>query len=462
MPLPPQFREHLIARYDKPGLRYTSYPPPTEFHERVTESDYREWARQSNEEPIPRALSLYFHIPFCSSTCYFCDFDKIISGRSEKAEPYLEKLHREIALQAELYDRDREVRHLHWDGATPGFMSRRQSERLMDEIARGFRLGSRKASEFSIEVDPWMMHRGDAIHLRDLGFNRISVGVQDFDPRVQKAVNRMQSVDSTLAVVEEARLCGISSINLDLVYGLPHQSVESFAATLEAVIRIDPDRIAIYDFSHLPHRFPPRWRIRAAGLPDAAQKLEILQSAVDRLCAAGYEYIGMDHFARPDDELARAQRSGRLYRNFQGYTARAQCDSIGFGVSATSHVHDNYSQHCTDLDQYSGRLELGQLPVARGYSSDQDDLLRHDIIQNLVCHLRIDTEAIANAWEIDFEEYFADEVRNLDEMQQDGLLEVTKGEIRVLDTGRLLVSNICEVFDRFQRQQGHGELSRSP
>ena len=461
MPPPPQFRADLIARYDKPGPRYTSYPPATEFHDRVSESDYREWARQSNEEPIPKPLSLYFHIPFCSSICYYCTCNPVIGRSRRKVEPYLASLHREIGLQAELYDRDREVRQLHWGGGTPGFLTRRQSGLLMDRIAGCFRLGSRGETDFSIDVDPRMMQKGDVAHLRDLGFNRIGVGVHDFDPGVQKAVNRLQSVESTASVIDEARMCGMRSVKLDLIYGLPRQTAASFGATLDTVIRLDPDRIAIYNYAHLPQRFPAQRRIRARDLPDPGQKLEILCSAIDRLCAAGYEYIGMDHFARPGDDLARAQKSDSLYRGFQGYAAHTRCDTIGFGVSAISHVHDNYSQNCTDIDKYCGLLERGQLPVSRGYSSDEDDLLRHDIIQNLICHLRIDTEAIANAWEIEFEQYFADEVRRLDAMQQDGLLEVSKGEIRVLDPGRLLVRNICMVFDRYQHQQKNSRFLRT-
>ena len=450
MPTPPQFREDLITRYDKPGPRYTSYPPATEFHDRIGESDYRQWALQSNEELIPRPLSLYFHIPFCSSICYYCACNKVITKRREKAEPYLQDLYREIEIQAQLFDRDREVRQLHWGGGTPGFLSREQSSRLMDKIGEHFRLDHSENGEYAVEIDPREMAKGDVRHLHGLGFNRISIGVQDFDPRVQKAVNRIQSEAQTAAVIDEARRYGIRSVNIDLIYGLPHQSTASFVATLDTVIGLGPDRIAIYNYAHLPRRFPPQRRIDAEDLPAPAEKLAILGAAIDRLCAAGYLYIGMDHFARPDDDLAQAQRHGTLLRNFQGYSAIACCDSIGFGVSAISHVHDHYSQNTTSLTQYHDDVARGRLPVVRGYESNHEDLLRSAVIQDLVCHFRVDMNKISEDWEIDFARHFVDELARLEAMQADGLVEVGEREIRVLDPGRLLVRNICMVFDRFQ------------
>ena len=461
MPIAPLFREDLIARYDKPGPRYTSYPPATEFDDNIGEADYREWARQSNEELIPKPLSLYLHIPFCRSICYYCACNKIVTGRKGKAESYLADLHREIELQAELFDRDREVRQLHWGGGTPGFLTRPQAQALMAVTARNFNLGAPERSEFSIEIDPRVMQKGDVKHLHDLGFNRISAGVQDFDPRVQKAINRMQSVEVTAAVIDEARLSGMRSVNLDLIYGLPHQTVESFDATIEKVIRLDPDRIAIYNYAHLPERFPQQRRIDAKDLPDPSQKLEILHHAIDRLCAAGYEYIGMDHFARPGDDLASAQRNRSLHRNFPGYATHAQCDTIGLGVSAISQVNDNFSQNYPDLDDYHDALERGRLPIARGYRSDKDDSLRRDVIQHLACHFHLDIDEISRDWEIDFERYFADEIERLEEMRQDGLLEIDAGEIRILDPGRLLVRNICMVFDRYQHPREGNRFSRT-
>ena len=454
----PLFLEDLINRYDKPGPRYTSYPPATEFHDQISEDDYRDWARSSNEEPIPKPLSLYFHIPFCSSICYYCACNKVITKNKERAEPYLQDLYREIEIQASLFDPDREVRQLHWGGGTPGFLSHQQSQQLMEKIAKHFRLQSDSDRDYSIELDPRVIAKDGISHLRGLGFNRISIGVQDLDEKVQKAVNRVQSLESTSTVIDDARRHGMRSINIDLIYGLPHQTLESFAATLDQIIDLNPDRIAMYNYAHLPHRFLPQRRIQAEDLPDAAEKLAILHSAIDKLCTAGYEYIGMDHFARPEDELAVAQRGGSLHRNFQGYSAHAQCDSIGFGVSAISHVSDNFSQNTTSLDSYHDSLDQQQLPVARGFQSDEDDLLRREIIQSLVCHFHLDMQRISSRWGIDFSDHFADELEQLRDMEQDGLVKVTDNQVIVREPGRLLVRNICMIFDRYQRDGKSGGL----
>ena len=452
MARPPLFQPDLIERYDRPGPRYTSYPPATEFHDRVGEREYREWARQSNEELIPKPLSLYFHIPFCSSICYYCACNKVITRRREKAEPYLEDLFREIELQAALYDRDREVRQLHWGGGTPGFLSHVQSQALMERIAASFRLVDAGAHDYSIEIDPRVMAADGIAHLRCLGFNRVSLGVQDFDPRVQRAVNRIQSYETTARIVADARRHGMRSVNIDLIYGLPLQTRASFAATLERVVELDPDRIAIYNYAHLPHRFPPQRRIDTEALPVPAEKLAILRDAIERLDAAGYDYIGMDHFARPRDELARAQRRGDLHRNFQGYSAHAECDSIGLGVSAISQVADNFSQNSIGLDDYHAALAAGRLPIARGYRSDPDDLLRRAIIQSLVCHFRVDIRRVEADWAIDFGAIFATELAELRAMEIDGLLAIDDDRIEVADSGRLLIRNVCMVFDRYRRK----------
>jgi len=456
------FHEDLITRYDKPGPRYTSYPPATEFHDGIGEADYREWARQSNEDPIPKPLSLYFHIPFCSSICFYCACNKVITKRKERAEPYLRDLHREIEIQAELYDADREVRQLHWGGGTPGFLSQQQTAQLMEKIAQHFRLRSGVGNDYSIELDPRVVEPGDIGQLRKLGFNRISLGVQDLDKDVQKAINRIQGLETTRTVIEAARRRGFRSINVDLIYGLPLQSLKSFSATLSQVIELAPDRIAIYNYAHLPHRFPPQRRIQASDLPDPQTRLNILHDAIDRLMDAGYEYIGMDHFARADDELAIAQRKRNLQRNFQGYSAHAQCDSIGFGVSAIGQVSDNFYQNTLSLDEYHDFLEQSRLPIVRGYKSLPDDLLRRDIIQQLTCHFRLDTRALAKNWNIDFERQFADELMRLEEMEEDGLVRLDTDAIVVLPAGRLLVRNICMIFDRYQQRTGtQGRFSRT-
>ena len=451
MPIPPLFQEDLINRYDKPGPRYTSYPPATEFHDQISAVDYRDWARLSNEEPIPKSLSLYFHIPFCSSICYYCACNKVITKRKERAEPYLQDLYREIEIQAQLFDPDREVRQLHWGGGTPGFLTHLQAQQLMAKISQHFKLISDSEADYSIELDPRVIEKGGISHLRGLGFNRISLGVQDLDEKVQKAVNRIQSLETTATVINDARRVGFRSINVDLIYGLPHQTLHSFATTLDRIIDLDPDRIAMYNYAHLPHRFPPQRRINAEDLPDSSEKLAILHSAIDKLCTAGYEYIGMDHFAKPGDELAVAQRNGSLHRNFQGYSAHAQCDSIGFGISAISNVSDNFSQNTTDLTAYHDSLDNAQLPVVRGFQSEQDDLLRREIIQDLVCHFRLDMRQVSKRWGFDFKQKFSSELTRLHNMVRDGLLELTDDEIVVLQPGRLLIRNICMIFDRYQQ-----------
>ena len=446
----PFYQEDLINRYDKPGPRYASYPPATEFHDKISESDFRDWARASNEELIPKPLSLYFHIPFCSSICDYCAGHRVITGRKEKSA-YLQDLHREIEIQSQLFDQDREVRQLHWGGGTPGFLTHQQSQNLMDKITQHFKLSREDEAENSIEIDPRLMEKGGAAHLRSLGFNRISIGVQEFDEKLQKAAHRIQSLETTAAVIRDARRCGIRSINIDLIYGLPQQSVKNFAGTLDRIIDLEPDRIAIYNYAHLPHRFPPQRRIQARVLPDASEKIAMLNNAMQKLCAAGYEYIGMNHFARHGDELAVAQRNGSLQRNLQGYSAHAQCDSIGFGVSAISQVLDNFSQNTTSLDDYHDSLEQQRLPVIRGYESQEDDLLRRDIIQGLSCYFQLDKRQIARKWNIDFDDYFADELKDLEGMEKDALLEMAKDEIILRAPGRLLVRNICMVFDAYQR-----------
>jgi len=461
MSRPTLFHEDLITRYDKPGPRYTSYPPATEFNDGISEVDYRDWALQSNEEPIPKPLSLYFHIPFCSSICYYCACNKVITKRKERAEPYLQDLYREIEIQSSLFDRDREVRQLHWGGGTPGFLSLQQTQHLMEKISQHFSLRHGVGNDYSIELDPRVVEKGGIGHLRRLGFNRISIGVQDLDEKVQIAVNRVQSLESTRTVIEDARRHGFRSINLDLIYGLPHQTLQSFTTTLQRIIELAPDRIAMYNYAHLPHRFPPQRRIQAVDLPDSSVKLDILHSAIDQLSAAGYDYIGMDHFAKPDDELAVAQLNGSLHRNFQGYSAHAQCDSIGFGISAISQVQDNFSQNTTSLEDYHDSLEQSHLPVVRGYQSNVDDLLRRDIIQQLVCHFRLDTRAIAKKWSIDFGNYFAAEMERLETLEKDGLVALN-GDIVVLDPGRLLVRNICMIFDHYQSAAtSRGTFSRT-
>lgn len=446
------FQTELLQRYNQAGPRYTSYPPATEFHPGIGDQVYRSWVSQSNEEPIPKSLSLYFHIPFCSSICYYCACNKVITKNKDRAADYLVDLFHEIDIQAGLFDSDRLVEQLHWGGGTPGFLSQQQMQQLMDKIRTSFRLADDDRADFSIEIDPRVVDKGGINLLRRLGFNRISIGVQDFDEKVQKAVNRIQPSDITAAVIKDARRAGFKSINLDLIYGLPHQSLQSFAGTLDKVIDLVPDRIALYNYAHLPQRFPPQRRIQVEDLPAAEEKIAILGSAIERLTAAGYDYIGMDHFALPTDALAIAQRSGGLHRNFQGYTTKAHCDLVGFGVSALSQIGDHFSQNSSDLEDYHQQLSENKIPVVRGYCSSLDDRLRRDIIQSLICHFRLDIPRIEQTWGISFKRYFATELKNLAKMRDDGLIELDRDKICVLTTGRLLIRNICMVFDRYNQQ----------
>jgi len=456
------FNSELIDRYDRPGPRYTSYPPATQFSDAIDASDYLSWSRDSNEDPIPRPLSLYLHIPFCNTICYYCACNKVITKNKQRAADYLQDLFREIELQSKLFDQDRAVQQLHWGGGTPTFLEHEQIRALMTHLGKHFQLHNDDSGEYSIEIDPRSASVKTIGLLRDLGFNRVSLGVQDFDSQVQKAVNRIQSVDMTNSIVQAARNTGYKSINIDLIYGLPLQTVERFAKTLETLIELNPDRIALYNYAHLPSRFPPQRRINTEELPSPESKLEILQYSIERLTQAGYVYIGMDHFAKPLDELAVAQRRGSLHRNFQGYSAYSECDSVAMGISAISNIGNHYCQNTTDLKTYHEELSHNRLPIYRGCLTDQEDVMRREIIQQLVCHFHLDITGIENRWQIDFKSYFANELERLKIMELDGLVDIKGKAIDVLDGGRLLVRNICMIFDRYiDTDNAKGRFSRS-
>jgi oxygen-independent coproporphyrinogen-3 oxidase len=455
-----KFDAGLIRRYDKSGPRYTSYPTAVQFHEGFTEARYRELATATNHSRNPRALSLYFHIPFCNTVCYYCGCNKIVTKDRSRAAPYLERLHKEIELQGELFDRTRPVDQLHWGGGTPTFISHDEMHELMAKTRQHFRLHDDDSGEYSIEVDPREVRPGTLGVLRELGFNRLSMGVQDFNPEVQKAVNRIQSRDQTLGVLREARELGFGSINMDLIYGLPHQSVTSFSETLEQVIDANPDRLSVFNYAHLPEMFKPQRRIHVEDLPSPEEKLNILQAAIKLLIEAGYVYIGMDHFARPGDELAVAQREGSLYRNFQGYSTHASCDMIGMGVTAIGSVGNSFSQNVRTENDYFAALDQDRLPIFRGYELNDDDLLRREVITQLICHFRLHFSDIERRFGIQFAEYFAMELETLKEMQEDGLLTVTDDGIEVAPAGVLLIRNICMVFDAYlgTREQRYSKV----
>ena len=437
----------LIRRYDQSGPRYTSYPTAVEFTDAFGEDAYRAACARSNGSGRP--LSLYFHIPFCDTVCFYCACNKIATKDRSLAPPYLERLQREIALQAGLFDHGRLVEQLHWGGGTPTFLSHEQMARLMEETRRSFTLADDAVGEYSIEIDPREADAATVTLLRRIGFNRMSLGVQDFEPRVQASVNRIQSEAETLEVLEAARAEGFRSISVDLIYGLPFQTVESFLRTLGRVVAFAPDRLSVFNYAHLPERFKPQRRINAADLPAPEVKLDILQSSIQFLTESGYVYIGMDHFARPDDELAQAQQAGTLYRNFQGYSTHADCDLIGLGVTSIGKVDNTYGQNRRALEEYYADIDSGRLPVFRGIELSRDDLIRRDVITRLICHFELSVPDVEHRWGIDFLDYFAGSLERLVPMVEDGLLALDDGTIRVLPRGRLLIRNICMAFDAY-------------
>jgi len=440
--------EALLGRYDVPGPRYTSYPTADRFVEAFGEAAFAT-ALSGRLAARTGALSLYVHLPFCNTVCYYCGCNKVVTRDQRRAAPYLEYLRREADLVGEHLRGERVIEQLHLGGGTPTFLSADELEHLMQMIAARFPLASQ--GEFSVEVDPRSAPPEKIATLGRLGFNRISIGVQDFEPAVQEAVNRLQSFELTQTVVDAARASGFASINLDLIYGLPRQTRASFARTLDQVLVLDPERIALYHYAHLPDRFKPQRRIHADELPPPQEKMQIMLDAIARLSAAGYRYIGMDHFAKESDELARAQRQGRLHRNFQGYSTRPDCDLIGLGISAISRVGPTYSQNVRTHDEYCDRIDNGLLPVARGILLDRDDLARRSVIMALMCHFEVAKESIATAHLIDFDVYFKPELAALRPLEADGLVENTPDWITVSPKGRMLVRAIAMCFDRYLR-----------
>jgi oxygen-independent coproporphyrinogen-3 oxidase len=454
------FDLNLINRYDKAGPRYTSYPTAVQFHQGFTETTYRQHAEQSNQVTPLKPLSLYLHIPFCDTVCFYCACNKMVTKNHQLAQLYLPRLYREIAWQSALFHSNRPVTQLHWGGGTPTFISHQEMQDLMHVIRQHFQLLNDDSGEYSIEIDPRETKSDTIALLRSLGFNRMSLGVQDFDAKVQQAVNRLQSEELTFQVLETARREGFKSISIDLIYGLPHQRVATFAATLAKIIAVKPNRISVFNYAHLPTLFKPQRRINQTDLPSPAEKLAILQQTIHQLTDAGYIYIGMDHFALPDDELAQAQRQGTLYRNFQGYSTHADCDLIGMGTTAISKVGDSYSQNVKTLEEYAAQIDAEHIPVFRGISLTADDKLRREVITQLICHFKLDIAALNEKYSIDFQHYFAKEPADLEQLQADGLLTYDGKRIEILPAGRLLVRNICMTFDVYLRQHQEQRFSK--
>jgi oxygen-independent coproporphyrinogen III oxidase len=444
-----EFDPQLIRRFDINGPRYTSYPTADRFVEAFDAQAYTRWLGQRSIGGVAKSLSLYFHIPFCNTICYYCACNKIITKDHGRSAKYLKYLAKEVEMQGAVLDGGRQVAQLHLGGGTPTFLSHDEMRELMATVQRHFTLIPN--GEYSIEVDPRKVDYATVALLAELGFNRMSVGVQDFNPEVQRAVNRVQSIEETRLVMEAARATGFKSVSMDLIYGLPKQNVISFNRTLEEVLELSPDRISLYSYAHLPGLFKPQRRINSVELPSADTKLQILQLAIRRLTEAGYVYIGMDHFAKPDDELTVAQRQGRLHRNFQGYSTHAECDLMAFGVSAISKVGPCYAQNVKTLDEYYDILDQDVLPVLRGIELTPDDLLRRSIIQALMCHFEVSIESIEIAHLISFKDHFAAELEDLRTMEEAGLVRVADKWISVLPAGRLLVRGIAMLFDRYLR-----------
>ena len=454
------FDKDLIRRYDTSGPRYTSYPTAVQFTTDFNLDDYLGGIKHSNEDPIPSPLSLYLHIPFCDTICYYCGCSKVITKDKSKAGPYIKLLKHEIELQGALFAKDRLVTQIHWGGGTPTFLNDEEIYEIIACIRENFNVPADHEVEFGIEVDPRTIDRQRLKNLRNLGFNRISIGVQDFDDQVQESVNRIQSTTQIQQHIIEAKEFGFKSINIDLMYGLPKQTVDSFSKTLDTTIELDPNRIAIYNYAHLPEMFKPQRRINEDELPSAEEKLNILQLCIDKLQDAGYVYIGMDHFAKESDSLVKAQQEGSLHRNFQGYSTHADSDMVAMGITAISRIGDNYSQNVRTIDEYEASLKQNKIPVFRGIELEADDILRREVINELMCNNKLDITKLEKKWKIDFKTYFKSSLDNLQQMTEDGLVKIEKTKLVITTSGRLLARSICMQFDRYLEQENNKRFSK--
>jgi oxygen-independent coproporphyrinogen III oxidase len=444
-----QFDPALIERYGGRGPRYTSYPTAVQFHGGFGETEYREQIRRANERNGGGPLSIYLHIPFCHSLCYYCGCSKIVTRHPERAEDYLQSLLLEIALQGALFSRQRTVDQLHLGGGTPTYLDRQQMGRLFEALHEHFQMQAGDLREFSIEIDPRTVSPEDIAALAGCGFNRISMGVQDFEPDVQQAVNRVQSVEETRELIRAARDSGFGSVSLDLIYGLPLQTLEGFDRTLDRILEIRPDRLAVYSYAHLPQMFRSQRLIAEEQLPSPEVKLEILRNIIERLSSAGYRYVGMDHFALAGDELVQAQDRGELQRNFQGYSTHADCDLIAMGMTAIGNVGDCFSQNAKELAAYKSSLAAGRLPIERGLVMSADDRIRRAVIQEIMCQGRMDFQVMSRRLGIDFGDYFASELKRLEPLRDDGLVDLDGAGLEVSPRGRLLLRAVAMVFDRY-------------
>lgn len=442
-----QWNTSLIQRYDLAGPRYTSYPTAPQFRESFSEKTLLNAIVQSND--LSRPLSLYFHIPFCDTLCYYCGCNKVVTHNKGRALPYLERMIQEMALYAEQIDSNRQVQQIHWGGGTPTFISDSEMSLLMKSTRRLFKLADDAQGEFSIEIHPGRVSIQTMAHLRQLGFNRVSMGIQDFDTRVQNAVNRFNSQEQVANLVQALRRQNYRSISMDLIYGLPLQTCHSLKQTLNKVIDLSPERLSVFNYAHLPHLFKSQKLIREEDLPSPAQKLEMLHQCIEQLQSAGYIYIGMDHFAKPGDELVLAQERGDLQRNFQGYSTHGDCDLLAFGVSSISKINNVYVQNAKDLNRYQQHLDQSLLPIEKGFSLNSEDQLRAFVINQLICHFHLDFALVMREFGVDVSHHFQYELTQLQPMVEDGLISIGHNQLQVHNSGRMLIRRICMVFDEY-------------
>ncbi len=439
------FDTALLSKYNTSGPRYTSYPTALEFHNEFGDKDFIQAVEQSPN----RELSLYVHIPFCHSLCYYCGCNKVITRHRDKADIYLEYLANEIASRAPLFT-DYTVKQLHWGGGTPSFLTHKQTTQLVALLKEKFNFSDEL--EMSIEIDPREIELGLADHLFDLGFNRLSIGVQDLDPKVQETINRVQSTQFIEDFIKHSKDIGFQSINIDLIYGLPHQTVETFKKTLDKAHEWDVDRISLFSYAHLPSRFAAQRKLRDEWLPSVSEKFDLMKLSIETLCGFGYDFIGMDHFAKPNDELSIAQKDGTLHRNFQGYTTKGNCDLLGLGVSSISNIGNAFSQNIKELQSYYKAIDDHLHAQEKGVSLSEDDILRGEVIRELMCNLFLDKTKISKKYNINFDAYFADDLPLLDTFINDGLVENTAESITVDQKARLLIRIICMSFDAYMKQ----------
>lgn len=439
----------LLEKYNVNGPRYTSYPTALQFNDQFGPREYLWHIERSNQDPVPKPLSLYIHIPFCKSLCYYCGCHKFITQSQHKVVAYLDALHREIEMQSVLFDPDREVKQLHFGGGTPTYLSVDELAQLYNHLKQHFTLVAAPYCDTSIEIDPRTMTLEGISALAEIGFNRMSFGIQDFDRQVQLAINRIQDKAHTLSLLHAARAAGVASISVDLIYGLPKQTLAGFSDTLTAIIEAKPDRVALYNYAHRPQSIKSQRLIPTSSIPGINEKLRLLNLAIQKLTDAGYCYIGMDHFALPTDTLSQSLDTGFLHRNFQGYSTHGDCDIAGFGVSAISHINDSFSQNSKSLQDYQACIQHQQLAVKRGYALSADDKIRAAVIQHIMCHRVIDFKALGDLYRIVFKQYFHRELIALREMVDDGVVILNEGNLYITDNGSLLRRNIAMIFDAY-------------